>query len=163
MTSCPTCGRRPSERHDFQDCHGNIFCLDPIHDLADRCVELDEDYKYLEVTVIAQSAGLVTAPEECPPDAVRELARLARDHKSEKDNWVLALRNVETEHDALRERVKELEAVVKRLLTGYTSWVREVVYEGHCMHPGCTVEARFFCDEHKPPYFDAMSAMVKRD
>lgn len=46
---CPTCGRRPSERHDIElpgetvkHCVVTPACLNPIHDLADLGPEMAE-------------------------------------------------------------------------------------------------------------------------
>lgn len=71
-----------------------------------------ESLRYLEKVVCEEADGLYAYASDCPADAVRELGRLARAHKSEKDNWVGALRNVEAQ---LREAERELGETRARL------------------------------------------------
>ena len=93
MTTCPTCGRRPSWRigncgyphHD----EATSVCLDPIHDLADRAPEelarlrrlLDAASEYLAHSVRCASDGDGTHLTGCTCD-LDNLRRLIENERT---------------------------------------------------------------------------------
>ena len=58
-STCPTCGRRPSERHPLDSCQNvNEGCPDPIHDAADRYAEVGEEMERVVRMVVVDQRPL---------------------------------------------------------------------------------------------------------